>query len=183
MDDYVLPVSLQPYITKPSKNSTMSHSLVYLGLRAGKYLCLFLLCFVFFSCRAQRSPNTPVRQFDPKALDSIDHRISPDFASQLLRTYRGNRNDWSRKNMPLSEAFNRRQVLELLNQENCVGIRCSYGIDDKGRVRVILFGIDAQGRDIGALDGGVIDKQRGSTSARAEAVILESGQRCPEVCP
>lgn len=147
-----------------------------------KCLGLLLLTVMFLSCRAQRSPNTPTRPFDPKSLDSVDHRISPTAAAELVKNFRARNLAITGKQLPLSEAFNKRQVLELLAQENCVGIRVSYGLDAKGSVRIVLFGIDSNGRDIGALDGGVISKQKGGASF-GDPIVLENGQRCPELCP
>ena len=93
--------------------------------------------------------------------------------------------------MPISEAFNKRSLDSLLNQPNCVGMRICFGIDDQGQVRLVLYGINDQGKDIGSINSRTTgadlaknSKQKGSDDQNFTGeVVLESGQRCPQYCP
>ena len=146
------------------------------------------LMFIGSSCAAQKLAT---RTFSVRELDNINHRITAEEAKALTGRYGTGRNSWSKRTMPLSEAFNKRSVDSLLNQPNCVGMRICFGMDGKGQVRLILYGINDQGKDIGsitsALPGKDIaknSKQKGSDEQNYTGeVILESGQRCPDTCP
>jgi hypothetical protein len=146
------------------------------------------LVFVLNSCTAQRLAT---RTLDVKELDNINHRITPEQAKALTGKYGTGRGSWSKRTMPLSEAFNKRSLDSLLNQPNCVGMRICFGMDEKGQIRLILYGINDQGKDIGSItsqapgkDFAKNSKQKGSDDQNFTGeVILESGQRCPDICP
>ena len=149
----------------------------------------FALGFIFFSCLAQR-PTTNTA-FDVRDLEKINHRITPEQAKALTSKYSSDRNSWSKKTMPLSEAFNKRALDSLLNQPNCVGMRICFGIDPDGQVRLVLYGINDQGKDIGSINSRLSgahlaknSKQKGSDDQNFTGeVVLESGHRCPQYCP
>lgn len=153
-----------------------------------KKTCLFALGFIFFSSLAQRLPNTP--PFDVNELQKVNHRITPEQARALKGRYSTGRGSWSKKTMPLSEAFNKRQLDSLLSQPGCMGMRICFGMDDKGQVRLILYGINDKGKDIGSIDSKIQgnlarnSKQKGSDENYfTDEIVLESGQRCPQYCP
>ena len=150
---------------------------------------ILIVGLIFYSCKPTQSvANIP---FDVSQLEKINHRISQEQATALTNRYDQTRGSWSKKTMPASEAFNKRQVDSLLNQPGCVGIRIRYGIDDKGNVRLVLYGINERGKDISEVyenglksdvAGGA--KQKGSGPQFFDApIILENGQRCPQYCP
>jgi hypothetical protein len=54
---------------------------------------------------------------------------------------------------------------QLLEQENCVGVRIYYGETDDGKPELVLVGVTEDGRDL------------------TEGVILERTMPCPPYCP
>ncbi len=150
---------------------------------------LLLGGFFFYSCTTLKNVvNIP---FDVSQLQRINHLISPEQAADLTSRFDRTRGSWSKRSMPVSEAFNKRQVDSLLNQQGCVGIRIRYGMDDQGQVRMVLYGINEQGKDIAELGWnepktGLAQnrKQKGSDQQFFDSpIILENGQRCPQYCP
>ena len=57
------------------------------------------------------------------------------------------------------------KILELLNQEGCVGIRFYYAINDKGEKILVLVGADSNENDM------------------ENGLLLENGNICPPFCP
>jgi hypothetical protein len=145
--------------------------------------------FFFYSCTSLKNVvNLP---FDVSQLQRINHHINPEQAAELTNRYSRTRGSWSKKTMPASEAFNKREVDSLLNQQGCVGIRIRYGMDEQGQVRMVLYGINEQGKDIAEMNGNELKtdlaqnrKQKGSDQQFFDPpIILENGQRCPQYCP
>jgi len=62
-------------------------------------------------------------------------------------------------------AFLRDQVLELLNQAGCAGIRIYLGRDNNGATNYVAVGVDANGDDM------------------TQGTILEVMWPCPPMCP
>jgi hypothetical protein len=64
----------------------------------------------------------------------------------------------------IAEFQGKEKLLELLNQEGCVGIRFYYAINDEGQKVLVLVGADRSQNDL--VDG----------------LILEKGDPCPSFC-
>ncbi len=77
--------------------------------------------------------------------------------------------------LALSETFNRAAIDALLNEQGCAGIRIYYGMDEGLKVHAILVAVDENNADI--LPTQVAMLQGG------DKVIVEEGQRCPDICP
>lgn len=78
--------------------------------------------------------------------------------------------------LPDAEAFNKPALLEILKDPRCVGIRIYHGVktaDGMNEVRVILVGVDSQGKDILISGGSAIAADVTQTKGG-----LEYGQ-CP----
>ena len=69
--------------------------------------------------------------------------------------------------LPVSETFDKNQIIQLLQQSDCEQMRIYLGIDDATQIRLVLVGVDADGNDI----------------AQPDSLIVERGDRCPPDCP
>lgn len=87
-----------------------------------------------------------------------DHRISLKDAAALTKRYR-DENPGAEK----AGAFHRDQVLELLTQAGCAGLRVYYGRKADGSPALVLTGIDGADNDLAV-------------------TILEEHYPCPPVC-
>jgi len=93
------------------------------------------------------------------ALPARNHRISLDEAAAHTRRHR------EAKGHPVTAgAFHKDQVLELLNQAGCVGLRVHLGREADGSPTVVLTGIDQADSDL------------------VKGVMLEQWYPCPPFC-
>lgn len=76
--------------------------------------------------------------------------------------------------LPLSETFNRGAIDTLLAIDACAGIRIYYGMDENLKVHAILVAVNEENEDI---------LPAASLLSEADPVIVEEGQRCPDLCP
>ena len=80
--------------------------------------------------------------------------------SMLQTSYQGN------DTLPICETFEREQVLAILNQTDCTGLRVYLGLNTSTQVCSVLVGVDNEDEDM-----------------LGNEYVLERGQRCPEECP
>jgi hypothetical protein len=88
-------------------------------------------------------------------------------------------------NMPVAEMFNRDAIAVLLNQKGADGIRIYLGKDSIGQVRLVLFPVDKNGKDIRTMlidDRTITQKAAGQVSYGGPGQGVEVGQRCPDAC-
>ncbi len=90
-----------------------------------------------------------------------NHDITLEEASALTEAYRDSQ---TTSDYIKAEFFGKTALLEILNQENCVGIRIYYGIDSNGIPRQILVGAAANEDDL------------------VSGKIAEKGILCPAQC-
>jgi hypothetical protein len=76
------------------------------------------------------------------ALPARNHRISLADAAAHTKRYRD-----AKINDVKAGAFHKDQVLELLNQPGCVGLRIYHGLDMTGAPTFVLAGIDQADND------------------------------------
>lgn len=77
------------------------------------------------------------------ALPARDHRISLAEAAALTKRHRD-----AKVSAEKSGAFHKDQVLKLLDQAGCVGLRIHYGRNADGSPALVLTGIDASDSDL-----------------------------------
>jgi hypothetical protein len=93
------------------------------------------------------------------ALPARNHRISLVEAAAHTRRHRE-----AKVHEVKAGAFHKDQVLELLNQAGCVGLRVHLGRNPDGSPTVVLTGIDATDSDL------------------VKGSILEQWFPCPPIC-
>ncbi|MBN1153388.1 hypothetical protein JXB12_00555 [candidate division KSB1 bacterium] len=77
---------------------------------------------------------------------STDHRISLEEAKQLMRNYT------AQAVSPVKGGFfSRDALIELLDQQKCIGLRYYYGTDDDGTPTLVLVGVDEQEDDMAGI--------------------------------
>ncbi len=109
------------------------------------------------------------------------HFISLPQAVKMTETFRKNKESIlgteykNRDSVPLSETFNRQAIEKLLSTDNCAGIRIYYSMDDNLKIHAILVAVNDSNEDI-------LPDER-SLSGASDIVIIEEGQRCPDLCP
>jgi len=94
------------------------------------------------------------------ALPARNHRIALADAAAHTKRHRD-----AKVSEINSHAFHKDQVMELLNQKGCVGLRIYHGRDEKGKPSIVLAGIDQADNDMHA------------------GVLLEVAFPCPPLCP
>ena len=65
----------------------------------------------------------------------------------------------------IAEFLGKEKIIELLNQEGCVGIRTYYAINDEGKKVLVLVGAESDENDM------------------ENGLIIEHGYLCPPFCP
>lgn len=119
----------------------------------------------------------PRKQLPPKA----DQRVSVATAADYTRRYQ--------KSAPASEKagfFFADGLRQLLEQPGVAGMRIYHGLDETGRYRMVLVGVDAEGNDI--VKGASRPKPTAQVKAlmaagSGEAVLLDTHFPCPPWCP
>lgn len=146
-----------------------------------RLLVLTLALWLGASCNDHKENGEwiPVPK-DTSALGRIDHFIPYENINQYRKEYIGVRDSLNRALPGLffaeSEAFNKPQLLELLKNPKCVGIRIYYGLKKGSRseFRCMIVGVDEQGQDLYIQKTGTAGAQ-----ARPGDGGLEYGQCAP----
>lgn len=109
------------------------------------------------SCNNNTEPGGVVIQVpdDTSALAKIDHYIPQGTIKNYQDAFNRERDTLLKLRsglaIPLSEAFNKKAVIRLLQIPGCVGIKVLYGIKqgaNSNGVRLILVGVDSQGNNL-----------------------------------
>lgn len=111
-----------------------------------------------------------------------DHSISLADAKKMTKKFREEKDKIVKDEhkgkhlIPQCESFDRAPFDQLLQREDCKGIRVYYGMKDNDqRVHAIIVGIDADGKDILPTEGVIMDG--------IKPIIIENGAPCPSECP
>lgn len=108
------------------------------------------------------------------------HSVPLHYAIQLTSRYRNNRElildpDFKNRNiLPLSETFNKSDILILLEHPESAGLRIYPGMDQENKVHAVLVAVNENNEDLLPNAGMLTDD---------DPVIIQEGQRCPVICP
>ncbi|MEN9949019.1 MAG: hypothetical protein RL106_1842 [Bacteroidota bacterium] len=95
------------------------------------------------------------------SIGTMGEFISLETASAWTARYRATISEGD----TIASAVSKEIVMDILQQEGCVGIRFYYGIDDDNATVLIAVGVDANGDDL------------------YKGLIADRFGRCPDVCP
>lgn len=134
-----------------------------INLRRSIPLALLLIGAVFLtlfitSCGSPQGDGVwiPIPK-DTTGLGMRDHYIPRDSIAAYRKRFAQDRDTLQNLApylfIPFSEAFNKKSVLDLMKDSNCIGIRIYYGStamekDGKQDIRLILVGVDKKGGDL-----------------------------------
>lgn len=166
----------------------MSHALIAFFLLTG--------IAIIISCNSKFPPPAPTAGSYGDSLWRIDHFITNQKATQLISNFRSNkeailsgRYNGNAKVLFDHETFNLRDISDLLKEKGCIGLRVHMGMDENNQVRLVLIGVDKNGRDLVInANGSTNDPDRGGRSGIGGAGIppndpgksyVEEGQRWP----
>ena len=107
---------------------------------------------------------------DTTELGMRDHYIPRDSIAVYRKRFEQDRDTLMKAvpylYIPFAEAFNKKSIIDLLKDSNCIGIRVYYGStamekDGKQDIRLILVGVDKKGGDLFVKRGSPIAAQSG----------------------
>jgi len=119
-------------------------------------ICVILLSLSLIACTQHNEDGVwiPLPK-DTSSLGRINHFIPKADLEKFEAQYRPERDSLKKHfpdlSMPMSEAFNKPALIEILKDPKSVGIRVYYAIKpgSKGnQFRMILVGVDEQGNDL-----------------------------------
>jgi hypothetical protein len=147
---------------------------------------LLLSAIILTSCNDGTNVSIP-NPVDSSALGKINHFIPIEQLEAFKKDFAVQRDSLGMIKdglfIPISEAFNKKILLEILKDEKCVGMRMYYGVkradnrSNRNEVRLILVGVDAQGKDLYITEGGLLSKA--ATQAGGRSGGGEWGQCTP----
>ena len=115
-----------------------------------------------------------------------NHKISLNDAKKFTAGYRAEKAEFmtpdkiKEKEAKKGGFFGKDDLIELLNQKGCIGMRYYYGRNDDGSKNLVLVGVDEKGNDIlpsSEKADFVVEK------ANDDGIILEQARPCPPWCP
>ncbi|MBD3232937.1 MAG: hypothetical protein GF315_04360 [candidate division Zixibacteria bacterium] len=96
-----------------------------------------------------------------------DHKITAAEAAELKQRYANSIGGQAQLEGRRGGYFERRIFDEILEQEDCVGVRIYYGLQANGVPELVIVGVDSGGRD---MDGG-------------GQILGNRSWPCPPICP
>lgn len=143
------------------------------------FFFVLAIALIMISCRQKGTVVIPVPD-DTSALSKINHFIPLDQIKAYQQAFNVERDTLLKLrpnlSLPLSEAFNKQAIIEILKNPECVGIRVSYGIKQIGvnnEVRLIITGVGSQGNDL------YIMGEAASDTANRSAKAVQAGPPPP----
>jgi hypothetical protein len=100
------------------------------------------------------------RRYGMPLTENENHSIPLNEASKMTANYRTS----APTGAPLGGFFGKNALQQMLNQQNCIGMRYYYGEKDDGTPVLVLVGVDTNGNDL------------------VEGAILEWSNPCPPFC-
>jgi hypothetical protein len=180
-------------------NSTIRRCLAFAIL-------LLPLGFLLTGCPEQKKPNDfngeiviPETEYT-KLLTAINHNIKISQGLYLTDNFKKNEDSImmgslkGKDLLPVSETFFVKDVMRLLQQKGCVGLRIYPGMKENKQVVYVLCGVDANGADM--LPAQLLSKKQMAPNERSASmkqgtgstqepvyILLEEGQTCPPYNP
>ena len=74
--------------------------------------------------------------------------------------------------------FGAESINRVLNEDNSVGLRIYYAIDDEGKKQVLLIGVDAEGNNLLPEEGAAAK----ATTEDGGPIIVDQSVPCPPNC-
>jgi hypothetical protein len=109
----------------------------------------------------------------------MNHFISLPEAETMTAKYRQERNnllksEFQNQNiLPTCETYDKAAFQTLLNKPDCASIRIYYGMDENFKIHAIIVAVNEDNEDI----------LPSSSLTGASDDLIDSGIRCPELCP
>jgi hypothetical protein len=136
------------------KTKRPNHLVTVILVMTGIYCSLVVSCTNAPKTGNENEVCIPVPK-DSSALGKIDHFIPLDQLEAFKKDFNSQQDSISRREpelyIPASEAFSKAALIDLLKDPKNVGIRIYYGVkkaDKRNEFRLLLVGVDAQGRDL-----------------------------------
>ena len=110
----------------------------------------------------------------------MNHFIPLTTAAAMTAKFRGEREnilkaEYQQQNvLPVAETYDKACFETLLSKAGCTGLRIYYGMDESLKIHAIIVAVNQNNEDMLPV---------ASLAATEEEDIIESGIRCPELCP
>lgn len=110
----------------------------------------------------------------------MNHFISLATAAEMTARFRNNRENilnaaFQNQNvLPIAETYDKAAFQTLLNKPGATAIRIYYGMDENLKLHAIIVAVNDNNEDI---------LPAASLTIAEEEDIIDSGVRCPELCP
>jgi len=133
------------------------------------FMATFTVVFLFTACKSPQENGVwiPVPK-DSSVLGRIDHFIPVADIETYKKNFGPQRDSVMSANpnlyIPMSEAFNKQALIDILKDSTCVGIRVYYGLktgDKQNSFRLIIVGVNEQGKDLYFQKGSAIGADAG----------------------
>lgn len=129
----------------------------------------------------------PSKEQAVKELKNAHHKIRKDDANQMIKAYQkwrdkhagqGAQPGASDPDFPISLAFNKNEVLEILNHPDAFGLRIFPAINSKNEMTVVLVAFDEELQNITHIYHNGQNRMT-STGTSQEEGGLDESQTCP----
>ena len=110
----------------------------------------------------------------------MNHFISLTIAAEMTARFRNNRENilnplfQDQNVLPIAETYDRAAFDTILNKPEATGIRIYYGMDENLKMHAIIVAVNEDNEDI---------LSASSLTETEDEYIIDSGVRCPELCP
>ncbi len=106
-------------------------------------------------------------------------KISKAKARKWINNYK--RKHEKDKNYMSSMLFHKKVVMDMLNEDKCVGLRVYNALDEEGKIHFILVGTDEKGKNI-LPPGDEYAAKTVEENADGDPILINNGEPCPPFC-
>jgi hypothetical protein len=110
----------------------------------------------------------------------MNHFISLTMAAEMTARFRENSEtilnaDYQNQNvLPIAQTYDKTAFETLIGKPEVTAVRIYYGMDENLKIHAIIVAVNANNEDI---------LPEASLSETEDMEIIDSGVRCPELCP